>query len=301
MEMQTTSQRIPRTGAEGAISQVLLQEMRRDGGINRTFTSPVLIRKPSGDDVTTFSSDSFCFSIIGQTNEKFKMTTEDYTVMVSEAPLNTKWSRSTKSGTINGVNGIIAPPYTHCEIETGNPYAPLYVSSVKSMEGHKTNDFFGTPLGFSQSDIKRHLVGHLPVKLMVPENPYGHDIAADGSRLLSNPKRDLILGPKNQEFSAGGAASRQDFHLHSHLHEIYLAFGNLKIFHVAGGRIGVIEASNGDAIIINPGTPHYALMEGNSPNFVIMASKHPIARDKHVIADDVTINHLLESQMRKYA
>ncbi len=273
---------------QGVIPQLLLNELRgRSEGV-QTRKTPILIRRPAAN-AAAFLGSNLELSIIRYTaktprrSKHLSLSTKAPTMVMSEGKLDITWESSEKAGFFEKVNGTIAPSGTSLEIVLKKDQGTIYVASAHSSHD-RTYNTFALPVSFSHTDIQRHLDGPTPVKLMVPANPHGYTIAKPGSRLLSNGSRDLIIGPENQEFSAGNALSRQDFHAHTCLTEAYIALDKLTIFYVSGGKTGVIEASNGDAVIVPPGIPHYVVMDSKTPTFVVMGSNLPILGDKRVIS-----------------
>ena len=255
------------------------------------ISSPEII-KPEFGKTVTFAHGDMEFSIIWKSKATLNKVSEGYTMALSKNKAAFEWRLASKEGRFENVNGIISPPGTRYTIK--NTDGPIYLASMRFKNSEAMEQHFDSPVGFSNDDVMRHLLGNEdPVKLMVPLHPNGHELAEGGSTILSTQKKNLVLGPENQEFSAGGPDSRQDFHLHRDICEIYLAFDTVKILYTSKeGRIEEIEASGGNAIVVKPGTPHYAILYGETPSFVMMGSPRPLVGDKHVVLPHNKINAL---------
>lgn len=264
------------------LSSLLEDVYRAKTHETRDISRPEIV-KPEPGKTVTFSHSGTELSIIWNSERKFKDAPEGYTMVLSESKFAAEWRLASKEGRFDDVNGIISPPGTRYTVDK-KTNSPIYRASMKPNGAEGRALCFDSPVGFSNGDVKRHLFGEEPVKLMVPLNLYNHKLAEGGTKILSNAKKDIVIGPSNQEFSAGGPLSRQDFHLHERICEIYIAFGSVKVFYISKeGRIEYIEESDGNAIVVKPGTPHYTILAGETPSFVMMGSPLPLFGDKHVV------------------
>ncbi len=249
-------------------------------------SEPILLRRSNSDQKSSVYSDCRMNIFIVRNGGGIMEKTNGYALLLSKDKFDVELtSVGNKQSKMQKVNGVIVPPSTIYCVRGNN--GPLYV--IEPDTQMTSSEHLDSPVHFHMEDVQRHLVRSRPVKFMVPANPYGLDTKREG-RLLSNGSPEIVIGPENIEFSAGGPVSRQDFHSHEHLTEVYIPFGNLEIiYHTKEGKLSTIAASAGDVVILKSGkAPHYAIMR-EGPTFVAMSSHLPIADDKKVVVhhDDI--------------
>jgi mannose-6-phosphate isomerase-like protein (cupin superfamily) len=192
----------------------------------------------------------------------------------------------------NGINGVIVPQKTSCQINNVGEQ-PLF-----TVYGALDGSFVRNPIGFNLNAVKEYINKYGTSKIMVPNRPYGERIGVVNGGLFgegADGKKEIVLGPHTYDFSAGNHLSPQSMHVHCQLHEIFVTFSGMRLFYPYKGEIFFLEAMKGEAVIVPPGLAHLTIMDGEEPTFVFKASLNgSVANDKRVLLSDEHVKGLSE-------
>ncbi|MDE1860393.1 MAG: hypothetical protein KGH72_01615 [Candidatus Micrarchaeota archaeon] len=205
-------------------------------------------------------------------------TGEGFTFAFSAGSFNMGFGSNGNSGEIGNVHAAALPGGTRFRIEHSEL---LYIGSVST--GAQRGGELRSPIGFTMPYIMKHLENGKANKMVVPEQMNGDVKAAGGERVHRQSRKHVVVGPENQEFSAGNARSPQQFHVHMSLVEAYIPMGGMDLYYVSQGRVERVRMEPGDIAVLPSGVPHFVEMFGDKPTFVLMASARPIKGDKFLL------------------
>ncbi|ALU12654.1 hypothetical protein EYM_06115 [Ignicoccus islandicus DSM 13165] len=94
-----------------------------------------------------------------------------------------------------------------------------------------------------------------------------------------------VLASKTFEIGFATPSSSQDFHMHKTVYEVYVFLGKGLVKYLEGNRVKEVEVSEGDLVMIPPGTYHYVeIREGGAYAISICSSENcDLGRDKVVL------------------
>lgn len=204
----------------------------------------------------------------------------------SEGTLSITYDKRGRRGTIENASAAVIPTGTSYEIKHSRP---LYAALVSTDE----HDGITHPVAFTRANIDRHLQEKVDggkgvaYKFVVPKHMNGETRARGGEFVEEHHARHLIVGPSNQEFSAGNRLSPQDFHVHKRTTEIFVSFGGMQLYYIAEGAFHQQRVGPGSVVIVPEGVAHYTGLRTDKPTFVIKGSKFPIVKDNFVLPNGV--------------
>lgn len=129
------------------------------------------------------------------------------------------------------------------------------------------------PLIAELSDLAKCLdfMGEKPLKLIAYEL-YENESTWDESKwsfVISGEKiidKKLLLNPEDSvQFSIANERSKQDFHVHRNVFEIYVSYSKIEIIYFSDGKEKIAQVSQG-VLIVPPNVPHKVQVYG--PTFV---------------------------------
>ena len=273
------------TGGTG-IEPILLEKLRREEGDCRHFAL-------HGIDLSVFyrTAEPVCMETEGNTSA----------TILTDRRVNISYSDVGRGkGSVDSVNGAIVPPNTTVTVDQAGSSSRIYVLKMKYDARHGKMSV-ASPVGFTLEDISTHLAGEDPMLMMIPKNTRGERVITEGGGMLPSISRgkSVILGPENQFISASNSNSRQDFHYHNWLYEIFIPIkGKLSMFYPRNGKMQKTIVDKGDVLVVPPGLPHYAIFKGESPAFVFKESTESIVDEKVYIQDHGEISRYLEALQR---
>lgn len=271
----------PRTirNSRGALESVLTQAKRPD-----------VIRKPHDVPEVFHEGDNFSMRIFNGSSSGLVSgsAAQEFAFAFSPGPFTLEYGSrlGNAEGTMPEVHAVVIPSGTEYRIAHGDV---LYLGTIFTHS--EENSSLPGPVGYTMHNIAEHLSFGRPKKMMVPESRNDEILVKEaGVRIHDQEGKHILIGPRNQEFSAGNSKSPQDFHVHKRLEETYTTFSGMTLHYMAQGRYETIELDRGDTAVVHNGIPHYAVMSGEEPTFVMMASQHPIAKDKYIIPKRARLN-----------
>ncbi len=226
--------------------------------------------------------------------ERFHPTvgTNTSLILFSQLPLEAvikSWGDSGVTYLFSGVNGLIIPQKTTCNIRAEGDLYTFYGAL-------ENRSFAPNPIGFRSESIKEYITKYGTSKIMVPLRMNMEHIVLGGIfGEGSSREKEIVLGPHKYDFSAGNSISPQSMHAHDNLYEIFITFSGMRLFYPDNGRIDFIVAKKGEGVIVPPGLAHLTVMDGEEPTFVLKASLNgSVAKDKRVLLSDDNIKEISE-------
>ncbi|MDE1851124.1 MAG: hypothetical protein KGH69_00340 [Candidatus Micrarchaeota archaeon] len=198
---------------------------------------------------------------------------------LSEEGMRVSYGRNGSSSAMEDAGAVVIPKGVEYEIDHS---APLYTAKVSA----RGWDGIRKPVGYSPANIGKHLQDGKAYKFVVPMHVNGEVLANGGEFVEKHHDKHIVLGPSNQEFSAGNSLSPQNFHVHMKTIEIFVTFSGLDVYYFAGGNLEKMSVPQGSVLIIPEGIPHFTVMKDERPNFVIKGSSEPIINDNFSLSHD---------------
>ena len=141
--------------------------------------------------------------------------------------------------------------------------------------------------GFADLEACLKLLGEHPLKLIAEaaqpaykESEWGRPVWAfesENSTVISKPL--LALPEDSFQLSVANAHSKQDFHLHVNVLEIYASNRPMEITYRSGGNDAVLAVSGG-IVIVPPGLPHKMKLHGLTLVFQVALGGGQVHNDK---------------------
>jgi mannose-6-phosphate isomerase-like protein (cupin superfamily) len=249
----------------------------------RTDARPYLMQKPhDGHPATNNQYPSLMRTHTGKRVEGITDQTSGLVFAFSRYPFTVTYrTESGEERIMEEVNAVTLPKGIEYSIRN---CSELNLNSTSNRAGGVTGETISLPVGYTIGHINRHLAeGRMVVKMAVPAHMFGEAVAHGGEVVEENNEKHIIIGPQNQEFSAAGSKSPQDFHVHMGLVETYTSYGGMLLYYVYRGKLEAMEVRPGETLVVPPNVIHIAEIYDTEPTFVTMSGMRSIREDKFVI------------------
>lgn len=255
-------------------------------------SNPIVLERPNNSESIVYDAQAWTLRVSGSAGSsdgiEYSVGNGElfHVVFSLEDDVDLQYGKMT-DGTVQGefkeVLGAIIPQGMRYRLWAHGGTSYQYVA--KPSGESESNLSIDTPVAFR----KDHLIQVLrerrpnPYKIVIPSLWEG-DIPVKGGEVMNTRKgtRPVLLGTKGHGFSVADSYSKQDFHYHHELSEIFIGKDKTTLVWRTGADLSEREASAGKVIIIPPLTPHGVELTGDL-HFVLQGSRaenYTLATDK---------------------